>query len=67
MWGSGLGIFFNAFLKLVFMENLIRYAISPVAFLLLFVVGLVVGSVFIAIGTVSYIKLIAANRRIGFF
>jgi hypothetical protein len=48
------------------MENFIRYAISPIAFVVLFLAGLVVGSLFTAIGTISYIKLMIANKRIGF-
>jgi hypothetical protein len=44
-------------------ENLVGYAISPVAFVLIFAVGLAVGSLFIAIGAIGYIKLMWANRK----
>lgn len=48
------------------MENFIRYAISPIAFVLLFILSIVVGSLFTAIGAISYVKLIVVNKRIGF-
>jgi hypothetical protein len=46
-------------------EELVRYLISPVAFVLLFAFSVAIGGLFIIVGVISYIKLMMSNRRIG--
>jgi hypothetical protein len=48
------------------MESLIRYLISPIAFVLLFGASLLVGSMFMMIGAFSYIKLLIADQSARF-
>ncbi len=48
------------------MEVLFRYLISPVAFVLLFAIGLVVGTVFMIMGIIGYVKLMIADTDLRF-